>query len=708
MTTHPDRRAFLTASAMAGLAALCACSGDGGDGGATPAATSPATTKGRPSGSATKPPPRPSSFAEAPELAAQVKAGSLPPVGDRLPRNPYVMPHHWVTPGTYGGNLRMPTTETAGAANKEYMYGHSLLRWLNDGLDVGPGLVESWESNDDASEWTFHFRQGLRWSDGEPWSTADIMFWWEDMVLNEDHSEAPPDETRSANGALVDMSAPDPHTLVMRFETPAPLTPFHLARWVNGGVGPAWMAPKHYLAPYHPRYNPKVPANWASAAGQFDRRRDFGVNPACPTMTGWRVRTYSEGRSVVWERNPYYYCVDTSGNQLPFLDTVTMVAAQDVEVTKLQLQEGKVDHAHGPFLSLTLADVSGLKRTEARTGLEVLLWDGGSGTSSIFFLNYDYRDPKLRPLIREPRFRQALSLAFDRADARKSIYFNTGEITTGTYSPKASDLHSGAGATRAYAGWRDSFSRHDPERAKALLDELGVVDKDGDGLRELPDGGKLVISLDYPAGTSPEHIHKNALLERDWKAIGIQARQNPIAPDAFSIKWQAGELMSTTAWENGGGIHEILIEPQVLVPLSGFADWWAPLHANYHAIRDTPAAEKVRDVDPYQRKPPSIEPVKGGPIERLWALHDQAKVETDTLKRYQLVWEMVSIHVKDGPFFMGPVANTPVPILAHKDLGNVPRREQLALNGFAGPWSHPTPAVYDPETWFWRHPEAHT
>ncbi|SDR83315.1 ABC transporter substrate-binding protein [Actinopolymorpha singaporensis] len=714
-----DRRTFLLASATAAVATLSACSTGGGNDegggreggkGGTKNAAKDAAKSGRVSrkGSVTTPLKPPAKFAEAPDLAAQVKAGSLPAVAERLPDSPYVVPHRWVTPGKYGGNLRMPTTDPAGASNKEYMYGHSLLRWLNDGRDVGPGLVQEWDSNADASEWTFHFRKGLRWSDGKPWSTADIMFWWEDMVLNKDHSEAPPDETKGADGELVKMSAPDPHTLVLRFTTPAPLTPFHLARWVNGNVGPAWMAPKHYLAEYHPRYNPKVGADWAAAGGKFDRLRDYGTNPDCPTMNGWKVRSYREGRSAVWERNPYYWCVDTAGNQLPYLDTVTITAVQDVEVTKLQLQQGKLDHAHGPFLSLTLGDVSGLKQTQGRTGLEVLLWDGGSGTGSIFFFNYDYKDDKLRPLIREPKFRQALSYAFNRADARKAIYFNTGELTTGTYSPKAIDLQGSARARRAYAGWRDSYVRHDPKKAKAILDDLGVVDRDGDGLRELPDGGKLVVRLDYPAGTSPEHIHKNAMLERDWRAIGIAVKQNPVAPDAFSIRWQAGELMTTTAWENGGGIHEILVEPQVLIPLAGFADWWAPLHANYHAIRNTPEAAKVKNTDPYERKPPSVEPEKGGPIARLWELHDRAKVEPDALRRYRLVWEMVKIHVTDGPFFIGPVANTPVPILAHKDLRNVPRRENLALNGFAGPWSHPTPAVYDPETWHWTNPDRHT
>jgi len=707
--TEISRRHLLYACAAAvGGVMLSACS-SGSAGQTRGSRAGQAKSGSAKRGSATKPRSAPSSLEEAPSLAAQVKAGRLPPVAERVPKRPYVVPHHWLTPGKYGGRLRLVASSTDSATFREYMYGHSLIRWLNDGMDIGPGLVESWETNDDASEWTFHFRPGLRWSDGAPWTTDDIMFWWNDMVRNDAHPEQPPDETRSGDGTLMELSAPDDVTLVMRFTTPAPLTPFHLARWVNGGVGPSWMVPKHYLKRFHPAYNDKVSKDWASAKGEFELKRNWTVNPECPTMTGWRLKSYEEGRQAVFERNPYYWCVDAQGRQLPYIDTVTVTAVADPEVMKLQIQEGAYDHVDGYLTgSVTLSDVSSLKQTQKRSRLEVLLWDSGDGTGSLFFFNYDYREPAMRELIRNPKFRQALSHAFDRAEAQKAIYFNTGERTTGTYSPKSLDFLVNDEAKNIYQQWRDSYVAYDPEKAKAILDEIGVVDADGDGKRELPDGGKLVIRLDYPANTSGDHVRKNELLKRDWEKIGLETKLNPVPPDAWTVEWDAGKLMSTTAWEMGGGIHEILVEPQVLVPLEGFSAWWAPLHANFHAVWNTDEAAKLRDTDPYERTPPSVEPEPGGPIERLWQLYDEAKKEPDALRRYAKVWEMIKIHISDGPFFMGVVANFPRVVLAHEDLANVPRRENLRLNGFCGPWSHPNPAVYDPETWYWVNPEEHS
>src|SRR5690606_16160984 len=127
-------------------------------------------------------------------------------------------------------------------------------------------------------------------------------------------------------------------------------------------------------------YNPNVSKDWATADGEFEAKRDFSQNPECPTMTGWRLKSYQEGRQAVWERNPYYWCVDREGRQLPYIDTLTIRVVDDPEVVRLQIQEGKLDYVHGPFVGLGLGDISGFKRTEERSGMRVLLWDGGSGT----------------------------------------------------------------------------------------------------------------------------------------------------------------------------------------------------------------------------------------------------------------------------------------------------------------------------------------
>jgi peptide/nickel transport system substrate-binding protein len=696
-----SRRRFLHLSAVAaGGAVLAACRSGQEEG----KQGSNRQGKGG-KGSAIDQPSVPSQLKEAPMLKQMVDAGELPPLEERLPGSPYVVPHRWLQPGKYGGNLLVNIPATDDPSNKNYMYGHSPLRWLNDGSEVGPGLVESWESNDDASEWTLHFREGLKWSDGEPWTTADIMFWWEDMVQNEEHSEVPPDLATSGRGTVMEMTAPDESTIVMKFDAPAPLTAEKLADWVNRGNGTTLMEPRHYMEQFHPKYGQEVPADWASADGEFDEKRDWATNPECPTMTGWRVSSYREGRSIVWERNPYYWCVDREGAQLPYVDQITMNAVQDPEVGKLQIQEGRVDYVHGPFAALTLSDVSGLRRTEDRSNIEVLLWDSGSGSGSVFFFNYDYREEKMRALIREPKFRQALSYAFDRKEVRKSVYFNTGRLTTGTMSPKAIEYTVNDEGRGVFEQWQQAYIEYDPERAKSMLDELGVTDQNGDGNREMPDGGELVVRLDFPAGTSNEHVRKNELLAEDWKAIGINTQLNPVSPEGFIDQWVVGRLMSQTDWEFAGN-PSLLSFPGALLPVA--PQWWAPLHGQYFLLRGTPEADREQDLDPYERTPPRTAPEEGSPIDRMWKIYDQAKLEPEDMKRYRAIWDITRIHIEEGPFFIGCVANTPQLVVINKDLRNVPRREELARNGWVNPWTHPTPAVYDPEAYYWDNPEEHS
>jgi peptide/nickel transport system substrate-binding protein len=706
-----DRRTFLYASAAtAGAAMLAACSSGGGGGGDTTGGDKGGGTDPAAKGSATSPLSKPSSFQEAPMLKQMVEAGDIPALEERLPENPYVIPHKWVKPGKFGGRLQMLSkpgdSGPVDAAVKEYMYGHSLLRYLNDGLDIGPGLVESWEQNDDASEWTLTFRKGLKWSDGEPWTTADIMFWWEDMVLNEDHTDVPPDEARSGKGTLAKFTAPDETTLVMTFDAPAPLTADRLAMWVNGtiGNGPKWMAPRHYAEQFHPKYNKSAPKNWAEQGEDFELKVDWSRNPECPTMTGWRCKSLREGQSIVFERNPFYYAVTANGDQLPYLDQLNFTMVQDPEVGKLQAQQGKLDYVQGQFSDILLPDISTMKRAENQSNMDVILWDGGSGTSSMFFLNYDHKDENFRKLIREPKFRQALSLAVNREEIQKALYFNTGELTTGTLSPKAKEYLVDDEGKATYKQWRDSFVKYDPEAAKKLLDELGVVDKDGDGFREFPNGDALNVRLDHTADADQEHKSKNQFLVRDWKAIGIKATQNPVSPEAFSDEWKAGALTAHSSWEVGDGPNH-LVYPQWLVPIE--PERWAPLEGQMYNVRGTPAEKQQLDRAPFERTPPRMEPEEGGPIEKLWQLYDQSKVEPDEMARTRLVWEMIKIHAADGPFFMGVVANTPRVILAKKGLQNVPRKENLALGGFCNPWIHPTPAIYDVETYCWDNPDQH-
>jgi peptide/nickel transport system substrate-binding protein len=640
-------------------------------------------------------------------LTDLVTAKKLPPVEQRLPSGPYVAPHAWLAPGNYGGQLQLVSVDRSGwdpaRYVPEFMYGHSPLRWLDDGLTIGPGLVESWETNADQSSWVLHFRKGLHWSDGQPWTTDDVLFWWNDELPVGALGETIPPEARSAKGTPMKLVKVDATTLVLLFDRPAPLVPDFLASWVKRGVGPRWMDPKHYLQQFHPTYNPAVDkTNWTD---HFASMRDFATNPACPTLTGWMLKSYVPGQSAAWVRNPFYWAIDRNGNQLPYLDGITLTSVADSDTLMQRITSGKVDYVLGGFVPLALDDVETLREAQATSGLELRFWDSGSGTGSLYCFNYDYSEPKLRALIREPSFRKALSLAYDRASAREEIYYATGELTTGTLSPKAHEYHVAGGAT-IYAQWRDSAVAHDSATANKLLDELHVVDSDGDGWRDFPDGSPLSLTLDYPSDTPPTSAdaRKNALLLKGWQAVGINVKLNPVSPDRYAADWAAGKILLRSTGEVADGPTH-LIQPRWLVPID--AQGWAPLEGQYYAAIGTPLASKEINVDPYQRTPPRLKPEADGPVQKLWDIYNRAKLEPDPVKRTQAVWEMVRIHIADGPFFSGTTANPPTLVLVKAGLLNVPKRNDLTQHGFTGSPAHPTPAVYDPETWFWDVPANH-
>jgi len=599
------------------------------------------------------------------------------------------------------------TGAIGGDSNREFFYGHSLLRYVNDGKDIGPGLVQSWSSNSDASQWTFHFRKGLKWSDGHPFTTDDVLFWWEDLVVPGHYAQVPPEDCRSGKGTLVKMTAVDDVTLRLTFDAPTPLTADHIAAYANGAIGkngPIWVLPKHYLQQFHPKYNPKIKSGWDAPTGSWEQKSDWMRNPDCPTLIGYKCKSFDNNKGLVLERNPYYWAVTKDGDQLPYIDEIVIDVEQNPQSLKLQVQLGNVDLCMGQFNQITLADIAALSQTTKKAGTEILLWNSGSGTGSIFFLNLDYPDSALRKLFNEPKFRQAISYAFNRDTARKTLYFATGVKTTGTISPQSLEFHAGDGS-KVYEQWRDAYVGHDPTKAKQLLAELGLKDTNGDGYVELPGGKKLTIELAYSSDISSPEAAKDDQLVADCKAVGLRMLRVPIPPQAFLPDWENGQLMARSNWEVSN-VAGVLVSPFWLVPTE--FQRYAPLQGEYYSLRGTAAEHQQQNVNPWKRTPPRLAPDAKGPIAKLQTLYDQTKLEPDLMKRTKLVWDMMKIHIQQGPFFIGSVANFPNVVVVKGDLGNVPRKENLAQGGLMNPWGHPTPAVYDPETFFWPDPTKHT
>ncbi len=694
---HLSRRGFLYGTAFAaGSMALAACSSDKKK---TTADSGGASTK---KGSATTPLKAPTKYQEAPSL----KNKGLPPVAQRLPDNPYVIPHRWLEPGKYGGTLNMAVFSTTGMGSDatcyEFFYGPAPLRWLNDGLDVGPGLVDKWSSNADATEWTVHYRTGLKWSDGHPVTVDDAIFWWEDLVLPGHDALTPPLGMLSAAGKPCQMTKVDPQTLKLSYDSPQPGLPLYLATGVTGHMS---VMPKHYLKQFHPKYNSSVPKDWDSVGGLWEQKSKWIRNPACPTLSGYKCKSFDINKGVVLERNPYYYAVNANGDQLPYIDTISINCVQNSQVIKLQVSQGKIDYCHGPFNQIDLSDVATLSRSKESGNYRILLWESGSGTGDMFFLNYDYiaTDKKYGELFRDKRFRQAISHAYDRTTARKTLYFGTGDLTTGSLGPKAPEFNTKPSGPSLYKQWRDSYVKHDPAKAKSLLADLGLKDSNGDGYVEFPDGSKLTILVPYSADMSQTGNTHDDQFVADMKKVGLHMQRTPVPPASFANQWTSGKLMSRTNWEVSNG--SLLVAAYWLLPLESAR--WAPLEGMMYAVTGTADEKKELDVPPIKRHPPRMAPDPGGPVEKMWKLYNAAKREPDALKRTQHFWDIIKVHIEEGPFFIGVVTNYLQPVIVNNDLRNVPTRENLAQGGLVNDWELPCPAVYDPETYYWTDPSSH-
>jgi len=602
---------------------------------------------------------------EPPMLRDAVARGELPPIGRRVPAEPQVVTlDGYKKLGRHGGELRM-LIGRAKDVRLMVVYGYARLVGYDERYRIVPDIVQAVEV-EEGRRFTFRLRKGHKWSDGHPFTSADFAYWWNDVANDKELAPSGPPIDMFVDGEMAAFEAPDETTVVFSWSKP---NPFFLP--ALAAASPLMIyRPAHYLGQFHTKYAPKEKLdaalkkartrNWASLHNRLDNMYDFD-NPELPTLQPWMNTTRPPATRFVTERNPYYHRVDAEGRQLPYIDKVILNVA-DGKLIPAKAGTGEADLQ---ARSLAFSNYTFLRDNEAAAGIETYLWRIAKGSHVALFPNLNVQDKIWRDLFRDVRFRRALSLAIDREMINESLYFGLAIEANNTVLPE-SPLYREV--------YQKKWAYYDPEKADALLDDMGLTKRDRDGIRLLPDGRPLEIVVET-AGEDVEQTDVLELVRETWAEVGVKLFIKPSQRDVFRNRVFAGEAQMAVWSGMENGLPSADMSPAELAPTSQQQLQW-PMWGQWRETRGQ-AGEQPEGVG----------------AKELAALNEAWLRATETAQREEIWHKMLQIHA-DRVFTIGVVSGVQQPVVVKRTLRNVPTN---------GVWSWEPGAqfgIYKPDT-FW-------
>jgi peptide/nickel transport system substrate-binding protein len=585
-------------------------------------------------------------FVESPMLTKRVEAGKLVPLVQRIPAHPRVLDlgAMGLQPGRHGGDLRLLMGRTKDV-RMMVVYGYARLVAYDTEFNLVPDILEDIEIVEDR-EFVLHLRKGHRWSDGKPFTAENFRYWWEDVATNEALSPFGPPKKMMVDGELPTFEVIDETTVRYAWRKPNPYFLPALA-----GTRPLYIyAPKHFLKKYHVKYQkPEKLAKRVKSAGvrswaALHNRKDSpykNKNPKHPTLQPWRNTVKGPSQRFVFERNAYFHRVDENGKQLPYVDRIIMNVA-DAKLIPAKTGAGETDLQ---ARHLKFSDYTYLKSSEKRTANEVRLWETTKGSHIALFPNLNAADAQWRRLFRNVNFRRALSLAIDRHEVNQVVYYGLAVEGNNT-------VHESCPLFRSE--YRTSWADFDLTRANRMLDELGLTERDDDGLRKLPDGRSMVLIVET-AGEDTEQTDVLELIHDSWLKAGIKVFTKPMQREVFRNRIFAGKTLMSVWGGLENGVPTANISPDSLAPTSQQQLQW-PKWGQYFETKG--GAGEVIDMPE---------------VKRLMALRNSWVIAPDKAAREAIWREMLEIHAQQVYFF-GLIQAVPQPVVVNRTLRNVPER----------------------------------
>jgi peptide/nickel transport system substrate-binding protein len=447
----------------------------------------------------------PTKFSEAPMLAAKVAAGELPPVDKRLPDEPAIL-KTGTEIGKYGGTLQVHSTSPNPWNDLTTEVGCTLLRVAVDGSFVEGNIAKDYEISDDGRKYTFYLREGLKWSDGEPFTADDIIYQFEDVLWQED--------VAGWNRVPLFNKIFKVDDYTVRFEADEAYYTAVLLFAPAEGIGWRFFKPKHYFKKWHIRYNEDANdlakeegfETWIEGINDHQNwapQKDLDI----PSVYPWKIiESTTTQRS--YTRNPYYWKVDNEGNQLPYVDGVVTQLVEP-ELYHLKIINGESDVA---FTRTEFSNWPLYKRNETAGDYRIIQLEAPVITELDFNLNFNDPDPVLAKIYQDKRFRRALSLAINREEINDVLYFGLGVPRAAAPLPNSSYYKE---------AWGKAYADYDPNRAGRFLDEMGLDKKDADGFRLRSDGETLMLIIEH--GAQDDVIVSHIEMVTDyWKDVGVK------------------------------------------------------------------------------------------------------------------------------------------------------------------------------------------
>ena len=609
-------------------------------------------------------------FVETPMFERVVAAGKMPPVKSRIPVEPSILisDHQGFEPGRHGGTLKLLMGRKKDT-RQLVVYGYARLIGYDKKFNFVPDLLKKFEVKE-GRIFTFYLRKGHKWSDGHPFTSEDFRYYFEDVALNKKIANESLPQVMLVEGKAPIFEVLDEHKVRYTWHKP---NPFLLPRLA--GARPTYLyRPSHYLKNFHIKYTTLTTLqtlakkakkrNWVAhhyVVGQQYKN----VNPDLPSLQPWILVTRPPAKRFNFERNPYYHRVDKNGRQLPYINDVK-VNVTSGKLIPIKAGAGETDlQSRG----LNFSNYTLLKRSEKKFGYSTKLWRTAKGARWAIYPNLNFKDSEWRRFFRDANFRRALSVAVNRHEINQVFYFGMARETNNSILPE-SPLFNASFAKR--------WSQFDLAKANKLLDDLGLEKRDKKGIRLLPSGRPMQITIVFSTEESePSDILE--LIVDTWKKIGIKVLSKPLHREIMRNRIFSGHVQMSMWSGLENGIPNQASSPEELAPTSQHQLQW-PMWGQFQETAGR-----------------SGEPIDMEVPRKLFNLKDAWRIagsDTDRVK----IWHQMLDFYTDNVFSIGIIASVPQVILANKNLRNVP--EKAIYNW--DPGAHF--GIYRPDT-FWFNSE---